>query len=124
MFLRKRLLPSKLINALVPRFFSSANPSHPYFNWASKQILLSNPRKRIQVAQFDLAGTLVDEYCIAPYHAFFELFKRRGFVLTSAQITGPMGLKKIEHIKQLLEEIRESWKTKYNRYPDERDAET
>ena len=34
-----------------------------------------------------------------------------------------MGLKKIEHIKQLLEEIRESWKTKYNRYPDERDAE-
>src|SRR5579862_9677880 len=104
------------------RFFSNVIKQHPY-DAASKQWIEAAPQHRVKLVQFDLAGTLVDEFCIAPFHAFSELFKKRGFTLSPAQITGPMGLKKIEHIKHLLEEIREEWRSKYGQYPDAKDVD-
>ena len=125
MFIRKKIQQQKpKKNRLAPnhRLFSTAFHQHPNYAWASKKWPIL-PQQRVVFAQFDLAGTLVDEFCIAPFDAFSELFLNLGFNLTPEQITGPMGLKKIEHIKHLLEEIREEWREKYGRYPGAQDAE-
>ena len=60
----------------------------------------------ISAAHFDLAGTVVDPYCLAPLIAFREVFLARGINLTTTQITGPMGISKIAHIRHLLSELK------------------
>ena len=107
-------------------FYSSkiADPRLPffYYQWANKQLLSIPTQFRIKAAQFDVAGTLVDRYCLAPLFAFQEAFKKKGFVLTPQQITGPMGKNKIEHIQDLLSELMDDWYRLYARDPNQQDV--
>ena len=92
--------------------------------WASHQLLSIPKKHHMMLLQADGAGTVFDPFCIAPLQAFSTVFSRRGFSLTHAQITGPMGLKKMEHIQHLLhKELALPWTKKYQKNPDEADAE-
>lgn len=51
---------------------------------------------------FDWAGTIVDPGSRAPLAAFRATFEAEGIDLTDAEIRGPMGLGKHEHIESLL----------------------
>jgi phosphonoacetaldehyde hydrolase len=118
------LLPSTMASAphtllqpssfyLSQRFFSSAiqqpaiQKPHPYTQWAVEQFASLDPQTALEVLHSDMAGTLVNKYCTLPLIIFAHIFEMRGFKLTPDQITGPMGLKKIEHIRH---------------YPSENDA--
>ncbi len=108
----------------MSRFFSPRTLSAHYaFKGASEKFFAFSPEHQIQLVQSDVAGTLVDPYCLAPLNAFNNLFSRRQFQLTHAQITGPMGLKKIDHIKHLLSEISSIWQQRYGHVPNDKDAE-
>jgi phosphonoacetaldehyde hydrolase len=105
------------------RFFSSS-PLHPlnekYDRWARQQMLALKGENRVRLVQTDGAGTVVDKYCLAPLNAFRSLFARRGFELSHAQITGPMGIKKIKHIEHLLfNELNIEWQRRYGKHPND-----
>ncbi len=55
----------------------------------------------IEVVIFDWAGTTVDYGCIGPLHVFLELFKSKDIPITVAEAKGPMGMLKIDHIREL-----------------------
>lgn len=57
----------------------------------------------IDTVIFDWAGTTVDYGCFAPLQGFIEAFSTLGINISTAEARGPMGLKKIDHIKALLE---------------------
>lgn len=106
--------------------FSTKQSGSYYTNYYSiANILAQIPSIfKIKRIHFDLAGTLVDPFCLAPLYAFADVFMQHGFQLSREQITDPMGLNKIAHIRQLLHELREPWQTKYGRYPNEDDVQT
>ncbi|MFI3315227.1 MAG: phosphonoacetaldehyde hydrolase [Rikenellaceae bacterium] len=56
---------------------------------------------KIECVIFDWAGTTVDYGCFAPVNAFVKAFEDLGITITVAQARGPMGMTKIEHIKEL-----------------------
>jgi phosphonoacetaldehyde hydrolase len=60
----------------------------------------------------DLAGTVVDHGSCAPAGAFVELFRRHGVEITIAQARTPMGVGKMDHIRELIRmpEISEAWR--------------
>jgi phosphonoacetaldehyde hydrolase len=59
-----------------------------------------------QLFVFDVAGTLVDLGSRAPVIAFQKAFADHGFFPTEAQIKKPMGKNKLEHIHDVLDEVR------------------
>ncbi|MEZ6046346.1 MAG: phosphonoacetaldehyde hydrolase [Planctomycetaceae bacterium] len=65
----------------------------------------------IELVVFDWAGTTVDFGCFAPVSAFMAAFADRGVELTPAEVRGPMGLHKRDHIRTLLkdESIAARW---------------
>jgi phosphonoacetaldehyde hydrolase len=101
-----------------------AQKPHPYIQWAIEQLALLDPKFSLLLYQSDIAGTIVNKYCTLPLIIFAQIFEKRGFKLTPEQITGPMGLEKIQHIRHLLDEIKEEWFKKYGKCPDENDAIT
>jgi len=109
----------------MSRFFSPRTLSAHYaFKGASEKFFAFSPEHQIQLVQSDVAGTLVDPYCLAPLNALHNIFARRQFELTHEQITGPMGLKKIDHIKHLLfVELSAKWQQRHGRVPNDKDAE-
>jgi phosphonoacetaldehyde hydrolase len=58
---------------------------------------------KIKLVVFDLGGTVVDFGCQAPTAAFLETFAKHRVMLTVAQVRGPMGLAKYDHVRTLLE---------------------
>jgi phosphonoacetaldehyde hydrolase len=66
----------------------------------------------IELAVFDLAGTVLDFGCIAPAIAFVEAFEERGLTITVAQARGPMGRSKRDHLDDLfgLQDVETQWK--------------
>jgi phosphonoacetaldehyde hydrolase len=119
----------RYIHRLVerPRFFSTSAKQAlnlHYSKWASNQLRTTAPhRNKICLVQADAAGTVLDPYCIAPFFAFNKLFERRNLHLSHEQITGPMGMKKIEHIKHLLFlELNTQWESLYGRPPNQEDV--
>ncbi len=58
--------------------------------------------KRIEAIIFDWAGTTVDYGCMAPLQAMQEAFLRHELNISLAEIRKPMGLAKLEHIKEVL----------------------
>ena len=50
----------------------------------------------------DWAGTAVDYGCFAPVAAFIEAFAEKGLIIDVVQTRKPMGLPKIQHIRELL----------------------
>lgn len=74
-------------------------------------------RTPIELVVFDLGGTIVDHGCMAPVAAFVDAFRSLGVDISTAQARGPMGLAKIDHIRELfkLQSSTDQWRTKHNR---------
>lgn len=80
---------------------------------------------KVKAVIFDWAGTTVDFGCMAPTAVFVEGFRERGIEITIEEAREPMGLKKIDHVRALLEmdRIKALWQEKYDRLPQEKDIE-
>lgn len=76
---------------------------------------------KVKAVIFDWAGTLVDFGSIAPVIAISELFAEQGVPLTAAEVRGPMGLLKRDHIRALLamERIAAAWEGVHGSRADE-----
>lgn len=74
----------------------------------------------------DWAGTTVDFGCMAPVAAFKKAFDNKNIPLTDEEIRKPMGMLKIDHIKQLLrlEKVEKQWGELYGRPSVKEDALT
>jgi len=61
----------------------------------------------------------------SPAVVFIEVFKQEGVPITMAEARAPMGAHKKVHIRKIthLEGVRERWKSKFGRYPNEDDVE-
>lgn len=72
----------------------------------------------------DWAGTMVDYGCMAPLKVFVDVFKERGISITNEEARGPMGLKKIDHIRELskLNSVQNQFREIYNREISEEDV--
>ncbi len=57
--------------------------------------------KRIECVIFDWAGTVVDYGCFAPVAAFVKAFNEMKIELAIEEARGPMGMTKIDHIREL-----------------------
>ena len=75
--------------------------------------------RKISLVIFDLAGTVVDPYCIAPLKAFSRTFQKFGVNVSSEAIRKPMGLNKFDHIRELLEnpDVSNQWMAVHGRFP-------
>ncbi len=80
---------------------------------------------KISCVIFDWAGTTVDYGCFAPVAAFISAFKEMNLTITNAEARGPMGMTKIEHIRELLklDSVVEQFKALYGREWCEDDAQ-
>ncbi len=80
--------------------------------------------KKIECVIFDWAGTTVDYGCFAPVAAFTEAFKKMGLEVTAEEARGPMGMNKIDHIRELfkLEGVTAQFKTTFSRDWTEEDV--
>ncbi len=56
---------------------------------------------KISCIIFDWAGTTVDYGCFAPVAAFINAFQELGITVTPEEARGPMGMTKIDHIREL-----------------------
>ena len=79
---------------------------------------------RIELVVFDLAGTIVDHGCMAPVVAFIDAFRGFEIEISIAQVRKPMGLAKLDHIRELfkLPHVTEQWQTRYDRNWSEEDV--
>ena len=58
--------------------------------------------KQIECVIMDWAGTTIDFGCFAPVNAFIRAFEEINIHITVSEVRFPMGMAKIEHIRQLL----------------------
>jgi phosphonoacetaldehyde hydrolase len=79
---------------------------------------------QIELIVFDLGGTIVDHGCMAPVVAFVDAFRELGVELSVEQARGPMGLAKLDHIRELfrLPSVTEQWKARHDRAWSEEDV--
>lgn len=77
----------------------------------------------VKAVVFDWAGTIIDYGCIAPVAAFVEAFKSVDIEISISDARRPMGLQKIDHIREILsyENINSQWLEKYGKEPNEDD---
>ena len=59
--------------------------------------------KKIECVIMDWAGTAVDYGCFAPVAAFLKAFGEVGITVTMEEARRPMGMAKIDHIRELKE---------------------
>ena len=80
--------------------------------------------KKIECIIMDWAGTAVDYGCFAPVAAFLKAFAEKGLTVTMEEARGPMGMTKIDHIRELfkLPSVTEQFKQNYNRNWTEEDV--
>lgn len=80
--------------------------------------------KKIDCIIMDWAGTAVDYGCFAPVAAFLKAFKEIGVDVTLEQARRPMGMAKIDHIRELfrMEEIGSQFVNLYHRDWTEEDV--
>lgn len=80
--------------------------------------------KKIECIIMDWAGTAVDYGCFAPVAAFMKAFAERGLSIDVKQTRKPMGLPKIQHIRELLTmpEVNEQFISRYQRSWAEEDV--
>lgn len=57
--------------------------------------------KKIECVIMDWAGTAIDYGCFAPVAAFLKAFAEKGLSVTMEEARGPMGMTKIDHIREL-----------------------
>lgn len=82
--------------------------------------------KRIECVIMDWAGSAVDYGCFAPVAAFLNVFNEIGINVTMEQARRPMGMAKIDHIRELfkMEGIGDEFEKIYNRPWSESDVVT
>ena len=80
--------------------------------------------KKIECIIMDWAGTAVDYGCFAPVAAFMKAFSEKGLSIDVKQTRKPMGLPKIQHIRELLTmpEVNEQFISRYQRSWAEEDV--
>lgn len=73
--------------------------------------------KKIECIIMDWAGTAVDYGCFAPVAAFLRAFNEIGVTVTMEQARRPMGMAKIDHIRELfgMEGVGERFEELYHR---------
>ncbi|MFJ7978144.1 phosphonoacetaldehyde hydrolase [Peribacillus sp. NPDC096379] len=81
---------------------------------------------KIEGVIFDWAGTTVDFGCFAPVNVFVDIFKNAGIDVTMEEARAPMGMLKIDHIREMLSMPRVSalWEEKYGRVYSEQDVKS
>ncbi len=79
---------------------------------------------KIECVIMDWAGTAVAYGCFAPVAAFLKAFAEKGLTVTMEEARGPMGMTKIDHIRELfkLPSVTEQFKQNYNRNWTEEDV--
>ncbi|MGM0828937.1 MAG: phosphonoacetaldehyde hydrolase [Bacillota bacterium] len=80
---------------------------------------------RIEAVIFDWAGTTVDYGCFAPVKVFMDIFQQAGIEVTMEEARAPMGMLKIDHIREMLSMPRISrlWEEEHGRPFGEEDVE-
>ena len=58
----------------------------------------------VRAVVFDISGTVLDYGSRAPLLAFVELFARHGVTITAEEARRPMGLRKADHVRALLDD--------------------
>ncbi len=78
----------------------------------------------IKLVVFDLGGTIVDHGCMAPVVAFVSAFEALGIEISIEQARGPMGLAKLDHIRELfkLPEVTSQWNSQRDHAWSEEDV--
>ncbi|MBB4034827.1 phosphonoacetaldehyde hydrolase [Dysgonomonas hofstadii] len=73
--------------------------------------------KQIECVVMDWAGTAIDFGCFAPVDAFVKAFRDFNIKVTTDEVRIPMGMAKIEHIRQLLRmsRVNSEFKALYDR---------
>lgn len=73
--------------------------------------------KKIEAVIFDWAGTTVDYGSLAPVQAFISAFQKFGITPTTEEVRRPMGIAKIDHVREMLnmERISNEWKIIHGR---------
>ena len=81
-------------------------------------------KQEISCVILDWAGTAVDFGCFAPVNAFIDAFGEIGIRVTTEEVRKPMGVAKIEHVRQLLrmERINQAFKAAFQRDWNEEDV--
>lgn len=82
--------------------------------------------RRIECIIMDWAGTAVDYGCFAPVAAFINAFKEIGITVSTEQARRPMGMAKIDHIRELfaMEGIKDAFEELNQRSWNEEDVVT
>ncbi len=80
--------------------------------------------KKIECIIFDWAGTTVDYGCFAPVAAFVKAFNELNIDITIEEARGPMGMTKIDHIRELfkLESVTTQFSKLFNKQWNEDDV--
>lgn len=73
--------------------------------------------RKIEAVIFDWAGTTVDYGSFAPVQAFISAFEKFGITPTNDEVRKPMGIAKIDHVREMLkmERISNEWKNIHGR---------
>ena len=73
--------------------------------------------KKIEAVIFDWAGTTVDYGSFAPVQAFISAFEKFGITPTNDEVRKPMGIAKLDHIREMLnmDRISNEWKNIHGR---------
>lgn len=76
---------------------------------------------RVQALILDWAGTAVDHGCLGPSGVFRRAFAEHGVEVSIEEIRPFMGLKKIDHVRGMLEleTVAEKWQAATGRAPDD-----
>lgn len=80
--------------------------------------------KRIEGIIMDWAGTAIDYGCFAPVAAFLKAFEEQDLKVTLTEARGPMGMTKIDHIRELfkLPSVTQQFRERYHREWNEADV--
>ena len=80
--------------------------------------------RKIEAVIFDWAGTTVDYGSLAPVQAFIAAFEKFGITPTNEEVRKPMGIAKIDHVREMLkmERIGAQWKRIHGRAFTEEDV--
>ena len=80
--------------------------------------------KQVECVIMDWAGTAVDFGCFAPVNAFIKAFEEIAIDITTEEVRIPMGMAKVEHIRQLLrmDRINNEFENIYHRLWNEEDV--
>ena len=81
--------------------------------------------RNIQLVVLDWAGTTVDFGCFAPVASFAEALRRHGVSPTDEQVRAPMGMAKLDHLRDLLSipELSRQWEARHGGIWEDSDIE-